>query len=92
MKCPQHGALKTHGNVIVGTVVSDKAEKTAVITREYTVFLTKYQRSLRKHSKIHAYNPKCINARTGDVVEIQGTRRLSKTKSFVVTNILKKAA
>jgi small subunit ribosomal protein S17 len=33
----------------------------------------------------------CINAKTGDVVVISETRRLSKTKSFVVTKIVKKA-
>ena len=38
---------------------------------------------------MQAYNPECINAKTGDVVSIGETRRLSKTKAFVVTGILK---
>ena len=89
-KCPVHGGLKTHGYEFDGIVVSDKARKTIIIKREYTIFLKKYERSLRKTSRIPAYNPDCIGAKTGDHVIIAGTRRLSKTKSFVVTKIIKK--
>ena len=84
-KCPIHGNLKTHGYEFEGVVVSDKARKTAIIEREYTIYLHKYERSLRKTSRIPAYNPDCIAAKVGDTVLISQTRRLSKTKSFVVT-------
>lgn len=90
-KCPIHGHLKTHGYEFEGVVVSDKAKKTVIIKREYSVFLKKYERSLRKTSRIPAYSPECIGAKVGDVVTIAGTRRLSKTKAFVVTNIVKRA-
>ncbi|MDE1868669.1 MAG: 30S ribosomal protein S17 [Candidatus Micrarchaeota archaeon] len=86
-----HGNLKTHGNEIEGIVVSDKAPKTVIIEHAYATFLTKYERSLRKTSRIAAYNPECVKAKTGDTVIIAGSRRLSKTKSFVVTKITKKA-
>lgn len=89
-KCPIHGSLKTRGNEIEGIVVSDKSKKTVIIEHAYTTFLNKYERSLRKTSRIAAYNPECINAKTGDSVRISETRRLSKTKSFVVTEILNK--
>lgn len=82
--------LKTRGNEIEGVVVSDKARKTVVIEHAYTTFLKKYERSLRKTSRIAAYSPECIGAKYGDTVTISETRRLSKTKSFVVTKILKK--
>jgi small subunit ribosomal protein S17 len=75
-----------------GLVVSDRAKKTVIVESEYTTFLKKYERSLRNTSRIPAYNPECINAKTGDTVAIAGTRRLSKTKSFVVTKILKAGA
>ncbi len=91
-KCPIHGNLKTHGYQMEGIVVSDRAKKTAIIQREYTTFLNKYERSLRNTSRIAAYNPECINAKIGDIVSISGSRRLSKTKSFVVTKIIKKAS
>ncbi len=91
-KCPLHGSLKTHGYKIEGIVVSDKARKTVIVQREYNTFLKKYERSLRNTSRVPAYNPECINAKTGDTVEISGTRRLSKTKSFVVTKVLNKVS
>jgi len=87
-KCPMHGSLKTHRNEIEGIVVSDKSKKTVIVEHAYTIFLHKYERSLRKHSRIAAYNPECINAKIGDSVIISGSRRLSKTKSFVVTKVL----
>jgi small subunit ribosomal protein S17 len=90
-KCPIHGSLKTHGYTIEGIVVSDKLKSTVIVGHDYTTFLRKYQRSLRKNSRIAAHNPSCIAAKLGDKVEISGTRRLSKTKSFVVTKILNKA-
>ena len=55
--------LKTRGNEIEGIVVSDKAKKSVIVEHAYTTFLTKYERSLRKTSRIAAYNPECINAR-----------------------------
>lgn len=89
-KCPIHGNLKTHGYEFNGVVVSDKARKTVIVEREYTTFLHKYERSLRKTSRIPAYNPDCIGAKLGDNVSIANTRRLSKTKSFAVIKIIKK--
>jgi small subunit ribosomal protein S17 len=89
VKCPIHGALKTRGYEFECLVVSDKAHKTVIVKREHTIFLHKYERSLRKTSRIPAYNPDCIGAKNGDKVMIAETRRLSKTKSFVVTKIVK---
>ncbi|MCL4404519.1 MAG: 30S ribosomal protein S17 [Candidatus Marsarchaeota archaeon] len=90
-KCPIHGGVKTHGSSLEAVVVSDKAAKTVIVERPYTTFLKKYERSLRKSSRIAAYNPQCISAKLGDTVIIEGCRRLSKTKSFVVTKIVKKS-
>ncbi len=90
-KCPIHGSLKTHGNVIEGVVISDKGRKSVIVKRDYTIYLKKYERYLRRRSKIHAYNPDCIGARMGDTVRVEGTRKLSKMKAFVVTSVLKKA-
>jgi small subunit ribosomal protein S17 len=87
-KCPVHGGLKTHRTEIEGIVVSDKARKTVIVEQTYTLFLHKYERSLRRHARIAAYNPECMNAKTGDSVVISDSRRLSKTKSFVVTKVV----
>ncbi len=84
-----HGNLKTHGYRMEGTVVSGKANKTVIVQREYNTFLKKYERSLRNTSRIAAYNPTCMNAKEGERVAIAGCRRLSKTKSFVVVEVMR---
>ena len=91
-RCPVHGSIKTRGSELDGVVVSAKARKTVIITRPYTIFLKKYERYVRKNSRIAAHNPECMSAKEGDLVMIAETRRISKTKSFVVTKIIKKAA
>jgi small subunit ribosomal protein S17 len=91
-KCPIHGHLKTHGNEIDGVVVSDRAAKTVIVEHAYTTFLKKYERSLRKTSRIAAYSPLCLGVKSGDRVTISATRRLSKTKAFVVTKVKRNEA
>ena len=81
--------LKLHGKEFVGTVISDKATKTVTVEWERRVQLPKYERYERRYSRVYAHNPLTINARTGDIVRIKETRPLSKTKNFVVTEIIK---
>lgn len=83
-KCPWHGSLPVRGSVIQGKVVSSRAQKTAVVIRDYLHYLPKYQRYERRHSRIAAYNPICVGAKEGDLVKIAECRPLSKTKAFVV--------
>ena len=89
--CPIHGSMKARGARFTGPVVSSKAKKTAIVRIDYTMYLHKYERYLRKHSRIPAHNPECINAKVGDIVDIAEARRISKTKSFVITGIAKPA-
>jgi small subunit ribosomal protein S17 len=91
-RCPIHGHIKTRGAYLSGLVVSSKAKKTAIVKIDYTLYTYKYERFLRKHSRVAAHNPECINAKPGDVVNLAETRRISKTKSFAITGILKKKA
>ena len=88
-KCPWHGKLSLRGRIFVGTVRSAKASKTAVVEWPHVQFLPKYERYERRTSKVIAYNPKCISAKIGDKVRIVECRPLSKTKSFVVIEVLK---
>jgi small subunit ribosomal protein S17 len=88
--CPFHGKLPVREKIIEGVVVSSKAQKTAIIERQYINFIPKYERYERRHSRIAAYNPVCISAKEGDVVKIVECRPLSKTKSHVVVEIVSK--
>jgi small subunit ribosomal protein S17 len=83
-KCPFHGKLPIRGKILIGTVVSDRMQRTVIVRIDYLYYIPKYERYERRKSKIPAHNPECINAKKGDVVKIAECRPLSKTKSFVV--------
>lgn len=83
--------LKTHGKEFVGVVISDKAHKTVTVEWERRRLIPKYERYERRYSRVYAHNPLSLNARHGDTVRIKETRPLSKTKNFVVVEIVKRA-
>ena len=87
--CPFHGNVSVRGQLLDGTVVSDKMDKTVVVQREYLTRNIKFDRYEKRRSKIHAHNPPCINAKEGDKVTIAECRPLSKTKTFVVVGVAK---
>ena len=60
-----------------------------VIEMEKIVYVPKYERYLTKRSKVKAHNPDEMAATEGDKVIIKECRPLSKTKKFVVTEVLK---
>lgn len=87
--CPWHGGLKVRGRTFRGDVVAAKAAKTVIIEWSYLKKIGKFQRYMRKTSRIAAHNPPCIGVGVGDVVRIAECRPLSKTKHFVVIEKVK---
>lgn len=83
-KCPKHGNLKIRGKVLTGKIVSTKMKDSAVVRIDKIQKVPKYNRYKRTHSKITVHVPECMDIQTGDKVKIGETRKLSKTKSFVV--------
>ncbi len=79
------------GKSFTGTVVSAKMHRTVVVEWERRVLIPKYERYEKRRSKISAHNPDELNAKEGDLVRIKETRPVSKTKNFVVIEILKRA-
>ena len=86
--CPYHGSLTVHGRQFEGMIVSAKVPKLATVEWERRVFIPKYERYLKRRSKVQAHNPPCVNAKLGDVVRIMECRPVSKTKNFVIIEIL----
>jgi len=82
--CPFHGTLSVRGQIIEGTVVSDRMKSTVVVERELRRIIPKYQRYEKRRKRYSAHNPPCLNARTGDHVKIMECRPLGKTVTFVV--------
>ncbi|MCL9816563.1 30S ribosomal protein S17 [Natronocalculus amylovorans] len=87
-KCPFYGQLPVRGQTLEGTVVSTAMEKTVIVEREYDVFVPKYDRYMKRRSRIPAHVPGVLEPlEVGDEVTIAETRPLSKTKSHVVVQV-----
>jgi small subunit ribosomal protein S17 len=82
--CPFHGELSVRGQVLVGEVASTDMEKTVIVEREYDVHVPKYDRFMKRRSRVPAHASPCMDLSEGDTVRIAETRPLSKTKSHVV--------
>ncbi len=85
--CPFHGSLAVRGQTLAGTVASTDMEKTVIVEREYDVFVPKYDRYMKRRSRVPAHSPPCLDLAVGDMVRIAETRPLSKTKSHVVVEV-----
>lgn len=74
----------------VGIVISAKMAKTVVIRVDYLKPHPLYRKIIRKTKKFHAHDEE--NAcHTGDLVRIEESRPLSRTKRWRVVEILKRA-
>jgi small subunit ribosomal protein S17 len=89
--CPFHGELAVRGRTLEATVVSARMQKSCVVQLSYLRYDKKYERYARMRSRIPAHNTPCIPLKVGDVVRIAECRPLSKTKSFVVVEMIKEA-
>ena len=81
---PFYGSLSVRGQILRGTVLRAKAQKTVVVQIDKMKYDSKYERYARSSSKINAHSPGSVGAAEGDNVTIMECRPLSKTKSFVV--------
>ena len=82
--------IATRGDILTGKVVSDKMKKTVIVERAITKYFPKYKKYARARSRVVAHNPPSINAKVGDFVTIAETRKLSKTKAWMVVEIISK--
>ncbi|CAJ0993541.1 30S ribosomal protein S17 [Pantoea sp. Nvir] len=75
---------------VQGRVISDKMQKSAVVSIERFVKHPIYGKFIRRTTKLHVHdeNNECG---IGDVVEIRESRPLSKTKSWMLVRVLQKA-
>lgn len=77
----------TNGKTMIGTVVSDKMQKTIVVMIERTVKHPKYGKILRRRSKLHAHDENQV-CKIGNVVKIKESRPLSKLKNWVLVEVI----
>lgn len=73
-----------------GRVVSDKMDKTVTVLVERKVKHPLIGKVIRRSNKFHAHD-EANECKEGDLVVIEESRPLSKTKSWKVSKILEKA-
>lgn len=80
---------KALGRTVIGKVISDKMNKTIIVQVERKVKHPLYGKYMRRFSKMYAHDEE-NSCRTGDMVMIQQSRPLSKTKRWKVLEILRR--
>jgi small subunit ribosomal protein S17 len=84
------GAVRNARKVREGLVVSDKMDKTVVVSVENRVKHAVYGKVMRRTSKLKAHD-ETNDCGIGDRVRIMETRPLSATKRWRVVEVLERA-
>jgi small subunit ribosomal protein S17 len=78
------------GRALTGKITSDKMDKTIVVVVERLVKDKLYGKYVRKHKKYYAHDDE-NSGREGDTVKIVENRPISKTKTWMLAEILERA-
>jgi len=84
IKIPENASRK------VGVVTSDSRDKSCKVEIQFSVKHPKYGKYVRRRTLIHAHD-ESNEAKLGDRVEIAECRPISKTKSWILTRVIKAA-
>lgn len=92
--CPFHGTMRIRGKITNGVVVSRTSRNTVIIRQDYLKFVRKYQRYERRNSRFICHLPSCLRneINIGDLVRIGESRKISKTKAFIVLDKIESGA
>lgn len=75
---------------IVGRVVSNKMQKTVVVSVEWTIIHPQYKKVVRRSTRYMAHDDQGCGL--GDLVRLVETRPLSKRKRWRVTSIVERGS
>jgi len=81
---------QSNARVLTGKVVSDKMDKTITVMVERRVKHPLYGKYITRSTKLHAHDEKNECA-MGDVVSIRESKPLSKTKTWMLQEVVEKA-
>ena len=87
---PQSNQKRSDRKTRIGTVISDKMDKTITVSVDMSAMHPVYDKLVRTSAKFKAHDEKDA-ASMGDTVKIEETRPLSKTKRWRLVEIIKKA-
>ena len=76
--------------VMIGTVLSNKMDKTVVVAVETSVSHKKYGKTVKRTYKLKAHDEE-NTCQIGDKVKVMETRPLSKEKRWRVVEVVEKA-
>jgi small subunit ribosomal protein S17 len=75
----------------VGVVVSDKMKDTCIVAVSDRIIHKRYKKVITR-TKRYAVQDSTFNSAIGDKVRIRETRPISKSKNWILINILTKSA
>lgn len=87
---PFFQSFGVRGRMFTAKVLSTKASKTAKVEFERIFPLPKFERFEKRRTRLQVHNPDSMNAQIGDLVRIMECRPISKTKNFVIIEVLKR--
>ena len=76
--------------VMIGTVTSNKMDKTVVVAVQTSVSHKVYGKTVKRTYKLKAHYEKNV-CQIGDKVKVMETRPLSKDKRWIVVEVIEKA-
>ena len=79
---------KAHATAKVGVVISDRMTKTRVVMVERITQHPMYGKRMRRRKKFTAHDEQNVS-KAGDTVRMLRTRPLSKSKRWIITDIVK---
>lgn len=84
------GKEKGQARTASGTVVSNKMDKTITVSVERLIKHPLYGKYIKRTKKIHVHDPE-NQCQEGDMVTIEETRPISKTKAWKLSSINRKS-
>ena len=86
----QKSKEKYRGKELVGTVVSDKMQKTIVVRVGRVAVHKKFKKTVKRFNKFKSHDENNA-AKVGDLVRIRETRPMSHDKRWRLVEVLEKA-
>ena len=76
--------------VVTGTVVGDQRDNSIIVLIERQIRHPMYGKQIRRSTKLKAHDENNV-CQQGDIVRIKETKPFSKTKSWVLVDVVQKA-
>jgi small subunit ribosomal protein S17 len=87
---PEPTVERNKRKILSGVVVSDRMNKTRVVEVSRQVRHPFYEKIIRKNGRFNAHD-ETNQSHQGDLVEIMGSRPISRTKRWRVVRVIKAA-